>query len=102
MIRSNTYLEYCLKELSKEKKIFTFGCSFEIDKHILDAIFEPLNEEKKEVYLGWYSKEDKENIKQYVNGKDTSSIKVTLVDLSSTQKDFIDRTVWGFLPLDHP
>ncbi len=100
-LEDDKYLKHSLKKLSEEEKAFTFGCSFKLDTHILDAILEPLkNGKKKEIYLGWYSEEDKKTIEQFLENK-ASNIDVTLVDLSDTQRAFIHQKVWGVNTPDH-
>lgn len=38
IILNNPYLEMCYLSLKKVKKVFIFGCSFEFDLHILEAL----------------------------------------------------------------
>lgn len=88
------YLEYCVKRLSLEKKVFSFGCSFVLDSHILDAIFKPLKNgiEEKEIFLGYYSTEDKKNIEGYISKNKKENINVTFVNLSSEKE--VSCIVW--------
>lgn len=63
LINKSRYLTEGLNRLKNAKKIFTFGCSFTYDAHLLDAIF---SGEGKTIALGHYGNEEKERFQRYI------------------------------------
>jgi hypothetical protein len=54
-IRHDTYTTFCLDMFSKIENVVLFGCSFEKDEHLLEAL--ALNSGLKEVYIFYKNKE---------------------------------------------
>lgn len=97
-IFDDEYLKYCLESLSEEKRIFTFGCSFNHDQHLLERILCANATKDKEIFIGFYSEESRKNIetmiKQYSKKIEGHLPKVTFVNVSDQQKDAINRHIW--------
>lgn len=93
-VSDDEYLKYCLEQLEKESKIFTFGCSFKLDSHILDAIFK--NYSEKEIYIGFHNSGDILIIQNYMSEKGIHNRdKITLVNVSENQSADIENTIWN-------
>ncbi|MBX3458143.1 MAG: DUF4917 family protein [Candidatus Paracaedibacteraceae bacterium] len=54
-ILTDDYLKHCYKKLEAEEKIVVFGCSFQNDEHILEAL---MSGKDKEIYICYFDKND--------------------------------------------
>lgn len=64
IIKENKYLKYCYNELKIAPKIFAFGCSFEKDEHLLEALFSDAT--KKSIRIGIYSDKDRDFVESWI------------------------------------
>lgn len=86
-ICSDEYLRFCLEELAKESGVFTFGCSFKNDQHILDTL---LKGEDKRLYFGFYNDDDKERIQEYISKNPPTSHEIVYINLKENH-DYIQK-----------
>lgn len=92
-IKNDPYLNYCMEQFKNEANIFSFGCSFKFDKHLLDALLAQKNDSEKTVYIGYHSTQDKENISNIIRSKaPAENIIIFLVNLSDSS---VSTQIWG-------
>lgn len=65
LLEDNDYLKIGYGKLKESQKIFTFGCSFTYDEHLLDALLS-CNGTRKAIALGHYGDEEKERFKGHI------------------------------------
>lgn len=93
-IENDDYLKLCFKNLSSEKKIFTFGCSYILDKHIIDHLLKGSN---KEIYLGFYDECDRQRIDKHIESSPKSNKQnhiIKFVDLKTNDQE-IQKIICG-------
>ena len=82
-----------MEQFKNEANIFSFGCSFKFDKHLLDALLAQKNDSEKTVYIGYHSTQDKENISNIIRSKaPAENIIIFLVNLSDSS---VSTQIWG-------
>ena len=65
-ILTDDYLKHCYEKLKAEKKIIVFGCSFQNDEHILDAL---MSGEGKEIYICYFDSDDLARLRSKIKNK---------------------------------
>lgn len=102
-VEKGKYFSLCMERLSSEVKILTFGCSFKIDKHILDSILIKSQNKhvQRELFVGYYSDDDEKIITDYLNKNninekgEINNVKVSLVCMKENDdNNFIKNEIW--------
>jgi len=94
IIKRNFYLQFCFEKLKQERYIFTFGCSFKKDEHILKAIMDTETHTNKEIYISYYNEDDKTFIENEL-GKYSTEHSIKLVNCGQEYAAIVGNKIWG-------
>lgn len=92
LIEKDAYLKMCYEELEKTSgHVFVFGCSFERDAHILEALFHPPH---KDLYIAYLEGDNhtKDNVKAFLKQKSpeqSSCVSIFWVKVELSEKHLL-------------